>query len=182
MKYIINVEDEPLVRKSPLYGETAVYKASGFKSLVFDRNGLNKLTPYDEEEIRKAYYQKGLDDAWECARKINCIPSDGGMSGIELDDIFNMDNNCTIMKIFSASEAIEKIKAHEEGQDKIRVGDEVVYHDGIKAIVLDEVVNDAWIVFTENECAEEWHVESFKKTGRHFDQIVEVLKKMRGEE
>lgn len=47
-KYIIEIEDEPFVRQSCLYGEEAVYRASGFKSLVFDKNGLDKLTPYED--------------------------------------------------------------------------------------------------------------------------------------
>lgn len=49
MKYIIEIEDEPLVRKSALHGEDAVYRAKGFKSLVFDKAGLEKLTPYNPE-------------------------------------------------------------------------------------------------------------------------------------
>ena len=49
MKYIIEIEDEPLVRKSALHGEDAVYRAKGFKSLVFDEVGLKKLTPYNPE-------------------------------------------------------------------------------------------------------------------------------------
>lgn len=48
MKYIIEIEDEPLVRHSALHGETAVYRAKGFKSLVFDQNGLEKLQRLDD--------------------------------------------------------------------------------------------------------------------------------------
>ena len=48
MKYIIEIEDEPFVRKSALYGEEALYRANGFKSLVFDETGLKKLTPLPE--------------------------------------------------------------------------------------------------------------------------------------
>lgn len=49
-KYIIEIEDEPLVRKSALHGETAVYRAKGFNSLVFDQDGLNKLEEYKEDK------------------------------------------------------------------------------------------------------------------------------------
>ena len=48
MKYIIEIEDEPFTRKSALYGEEALYRANGFKSLVFDETGLKKLTPLTE--------------------------------------------------------------------------------------------------------------------------------------
>lgn len=48
MKYIIEIEDKPFVRKSAIYGEEALYRANGFKSLVFDETGLKKLTPLPE--------------------------------------------------------------------------------------------------------------------------------------
>jgi len=179
MKYIINIEDEPLVRKSALYGEAAVYKVHGFRSLVFDRNGLDKLTPYDEEEVRKAY-QKGLDDAWECAKKINCIPRDGGLSGIELDDIFNMDSNCIIMKEFSASEAMERIKDYKEKQNGIRVGDEVkaTLGNAIVTYVTEEVAE--YIYWSGTYGGD--YLENLERTGRHFGEIETLLEKMRGEE
>lgn len=49
-KYIIEIEEEPFIRKSALHGEEAVYRAKGFKSLVFDQAGLDKLTPIDEND------------------------------------------------------------------------------------------------------------------------------------
>ena len=51
MKYIIEIEDEPLVRD----GEK-LWKASAFKSLVFDQNGLDKLTPYQESEKEEEFH------------------------------------------------------------------------------------------------------------------------------
>lgn len=44
-KYIIEIEDEPFVRQSCLHGEQGLYKCTAFNSLVFDKNGINKLTP-----------------------------------------------------------------------------------------------------------------------------------------
>lgn len=60
-KYIIEIEDEPLTRQSALYGEDAVYRAHGFKSLVFDRNGLDKLIPFGVD----GNYQAGVNDTQE---------------------------------------------------------------------------------------------------------------------
>ena len=51
MKYIIEIEDKPLVRD----GEK-LWKASAFKSLVFDQNGLDKLTPYQESEKEEEFH------------------------------------------------------------------------------------------------------------------------------
>ena len=49
-KYIIEIEEEPFIRKSVLHGEETLYRAKGFKSLVFDQVGLDKLTPIDEND------------------------------------------------------------------------------------------------------------------------------------
>ena len=65
MKYIIEIEDEPLVRESALHGETAVWKAKNFKSLVFDEYGLSMLTEYDEEAKRE--FERGCNTAWGTA-------------------------------------------------------------------------------------------------------------------
>lgn len=84
-RYIIEIEEEPLVRKSDLHGEDAVYRASGFKSLVFDQSGLNTLIPANtvltcgdadrlESEGYKRGYQNGLKKAWEAAQWIcQCV-------------------------------------------------------------------------------------------------------------
>ena len=62
-KYIIEIEEEPFVQRSALHGEDAVYRAVGFKSLVFDKNGLEKLTPFDAQ--RPSWW----DEAFEAGRK-----------------------------------------------------------------------------------------------------------------
>lgn len=57
MKYVIEIEDEAFFRGSALYGQDTLFRAKGFKSLVFDENGLKKLTPLDdviEKAVNKA--------------------------------------------------------------------------------------------------------------------------------
>lgn len=49
MKYIIEIEDQPFVQHCFLNGESAVYRAKGFKSLVFDECGLEKLKPFNDD-------------------------------------------------------------------------------------------------------------------------------------
>lgn len=39
-KYVIELEDEPITN--------GLWKVKGFNSLVFDKNGLDKLTPFNE--------------------------------------------------------------------------------------------------------------------------------------
>ena len=100
-EYIIKIEEEPLVRKSALHGETAVWRASGFNSLVFDQNGLDKLTPYKEDYT--------ASQAWEAVRKIFNMEWD------ERHKLFG-DRVHTLYEIFfeiTADEAIERIKTYE---------------------------------------------------------------------
>ena len=152
---------------------------------------MSRKIPYEEimdgikgdvDYVAKEAYQKGLDDAWECARKINCIPSDGGISGIELDDIFYTDSNCVIMKNFSASEAMARIKAYEEDKNKVRVGDEVraTYGNAVVTCVNETEKTAKFFYKTgENGCD---YLRVIERTGRHFDEIEKLLEKMRGEE
>lgn len=67
--------------------------------------------------------------------------------------------------------------------DEIRVGDEVRFGDGetFRGVVLDEaIVSGAWLVFTENGCVEAFDEKDIRCTGRHFDEVETLLKKMRG--
>lgn len=62
-KYVIEFDKEQLLeydKDTDTYFRT-LYKAKGFNALVFDKNGLDKLTPLDKE-LEEAY-QKGKHDA-----------------------------------------------------------------------------------------------------------------------
>lgn len=103
-KYIIKIEDEPLVRKSALHGETAVWCACGFNSLVFDKNGLDKLTPYTEPKC--GGYT--AEQAWEAVRAII------NMTWEQRHEVFGDDDHTLIdlFEHFTASEAIKRINAY----------------------------------------------------------------------
>lgn len=68
-KYIIEIDDKQLLeydKDTDTYFRT-LYRAKGFNALVFDKNGLDKLTPLDkalEEAIEKvkAYEQQKADE------------------------------------------------------------------------------------------------------------------------
>ena len=200
MKYIIEIEDEPFVRLSALFGEEGLYRAKGFNSLVFDQFGLDKLTPLDKalsSELGEAYhkgfevgqheattleYQQGLDDAWNAARKICNEPEDGGLPASAVVELFG--RNGSILGC-SAQNAINKLKAYEEQQkaDESKVGDEVEAYSG-RAIVFG--------TFTDtkgNKFCKYWYpsddsfnkdkTENLKRTGRHFPQVAELFKAMK---
>lgn len=128
-------------------------------------------------------YQKGLDDAWNCAREIIYDRFSGGMSTDDLDCIFgDYENRSCILRYFSASEAIEKIKEYEEkkkAEEEIKVGDEVVVqHRTFKAVVSGIDGDLCCIVLSNGKTQHTWK-STVRKTGRHFDQIAEVLEQMK---
>ena len=63
-----------------------------------------------KEELAKMEYERGLNAAWECARKI------WSMSAYERAEIFH-DKNC--MLEHTASKAIQMIKEYEEKQKQV---------------------------------------------------------------
>ena len=64
-KYVIELEDVPFVNDLTLLNER-LYRVKGFKSLVFDENGLEKLTPIDD--VLREAERKGQNEAWEFIR------------------------------------------------------------------------------------------------------------------
>ena len=101
-KYIIEFEPEPFDRESD---ETFLWRASGFNALVFDKNGLDKLTPYDEEAIRKEAYRKGLVDAWCAAHKV-CICQNR-------EKLFGSSDMEYIFRHFDVENAIGRLEAEQ---------------------------------------------------------------------
>lgn len=78
------------------------------------RNALidvSKVYKEEQKSIDEAY-QRGLTDAWEAVRKI--IGMDAGMQYA----VFNTYFNKQVFENYSASEAIEKLKAYEGHRDK----------------------------------------------------------------
>ena len=134
-------------------------------------------------------YKKGLNDAWEAARKICGVPADGSLTLGGAQDIFGTIVVSEIFKRNTPFEAISKIREYEEkkkAEDEIKVGDEVIIRDEptFRYVVLHSAGNifsgmasgfdrnGAWGTFEKKRA---------RKTGRHFPQIVEVLERMKGE-
>lgn len=183
-RYIIEIEEEPLVRKSDLHGDDAVYRASGFKSLVFDQSGLNTLIPANtvltcgdadrlESEGYKRGYQNGLKKAWETAQCIcQCVDIPW------LCKVFGAKETDRIIPKITVEEGIEAMENYEDSS--IVVGNEVEINDGIKAVVLDETNEDGvFYVLTENGCIEKVNRTEMTTTGRQIININELLDKLR---
>ena len=141
-------------------------------------------------ELQDEAYQRGLEDAWEAAKKIFGYEIDGGIPIDKIGRVFGYSENetfCTadIIRHNTASEAIAKLKAYEDKQkDRIEVGDEVEW-DGDKYVVTylnydietskitdyDLLAYDGSVIDHVKKC-------TFTKTGKHYD-IASILEAMR---
>ena len=106
------------------------------KTIVLKSDEIEELnSDYINEhfgELQETAYQKGLDDAWECAKKMTWTAKYGGY-GERLSDVFGRTDSFDFYD-YTPNEAIEKLKAFEQKQDEINVGDEVDW-EGVKFVV-----------------------------------------------
>lgn len=148
-------------------------------SYVYRSNGTNYSTTESVEfkEESEETYEDGLNEAWELARYISCTPNEGGKSIKWVEDVFGCGNRRDVLRNHSASEVIAKI---EECENRIKVGDEVIDSNGMleKRSVVVRVSGSVITIMEGDGTVSRWEKEDFKKTGRNFPQIEEVLKQM----
>lgn len=115
------------------------------------------------------------NEVWDFAT--SCID----MDGIDFYRCFENDSVYYLTE-YTYSEAKSKYDEWKRKKEEIRVGDEVIIKsDGVKGVVLDEDLCGEFSVFTENGCCEAYRKIHFEKTGRHFPEVAELLKKMKEE-
>ena len=139
-----------------------------------------KYKTHDES----AAYQRGLNDAWEAARKIANSPGKGGFP--ELYSIFGSYSSSSVLNGLKAAEAIAKIRAYEASQE-IHVGDEVE-RDGITGVVTnvyevgdhpkETFVN---VLYSGGNSMCSCRAASVKKKKRNFPEVAALLNKMKGD-
>ena len=66
-------------------------------------------------------YQKGLSDAWDAARKLLFNKSSGGIgfNAKTIKEVFGVSDDFEVLRDYSASEAIEKIRQYEQAQKEL---------------------------------------------------------------
>ncbi len=116
------------------------------------------------DDVKKAYEQ-GLTDAWELAKRISLLPSDGGYNCDTLREVFGTDLERRIYK-FTPQEAMAKLKAYEDS--KIEVGDVVCHREYGNGIVTREDGDFYNVVCANGDviCFEKNRV---TKTGKHIE-------------
>ena len=177
-----------------VYGDKEVYAYS------VDVHDLDSYAEPDTEKVREEayrqgydtgygtkvneFYEQGLADAWEAARKIVCRISDGGYTQDLLDGIFGSHNYQSIMAQYSASDAVEKISKYEP-EEQIQVGDEVKWNgdEPDAMFVVTHIDENGYIsgINSEEMRYARRNPENWTKTGRRFPELVELLRKMKEE-
>jgi hypothetical protein len=123
-------------------------------------------------------YNKGLNDAWELAKKIILPSHMGGYTTDELKNIFGKNTSISAISDFTPQEALAKVKKYEE-HNVIKVGD-VVRLIGccVEGIVTRVDSRNIYRLFKDGSTTKEAleDVKGFAKTGEHFDSIDEFMR------
>lgn len=154
----------------------------------FERGYRQRKVEYGKET--EEAYQRGLNDAWEAARKIALDKEDGGLDTAAYCETFGYGKSFgAVLKTFTASEAVEKIRQYEQEQE-IQVGNEIKGGDE-RYVVLQKYLNNIdepmAVLFNRRDGKiSVFHLYNgngaiFEKTGRHFPEIVAVFAEMKEE-
>lgn len=130
-------------------------------------------TPYEEPSDT-------AEDAWNFAGRLFGY-SDDAILEEEIGDCYGMSEPYDILDHMSYKEAKEQYEAWKKEKDEIHVGDEVVWDNAEPFVVLVVGESDKYPYFkgiTASGMFAEGGVK-YKKTGRHFPEVAELLKKMR---
>lgn len=161
-KYIIELLDEC---NSEFKG-IMVFGLTQEKQISVELIPEESMTPYTEpdlEQIRK--------EAWEAARTLWNTP--------KRKEIFGYTSFNTAFMTLTAQEVIEKIRAYEQAQEKIQVGDEVEAVAG-KAVIIEVIGNGKDVRYMYPDASTGFNEScNVTRTGRHFPEIAEVLQKMK---
>lgn len=181
-KYIIEVE--PVIRSRDGSGD--LWRAKNFNTLVFDRNGLDKLKKYDDEDYRqyRRGYKEGIKDAWHAAQKLILPPSKNGFSTGEIKKIFGNKLVTEILGQTSGETAVTKIHDYEikkATENVAKIGEEVINHRNERYIIY-RVDKNHKIAYGMDffstkypPSTEVFPLYNVTKTGRFFDDIRKVF-------
>ena len=153
MKYIIDIPTELAEATARYWNETTDMT----------------LVPYTEPD-RKTIE----DEVWEFVR--NCLMMDGS----DFMDAFDSYSYSNFLE-YSYQIAKARYKAWLKQKNEIHVGDEVTSKFG-DGVVIDIVADESVHILGKDGHWNEYAEGEYQKTGRHFDEVGQMLEKMRGEE
>lgn len=173
-KYIIEITDK---------GMLGDYYAGTIRLTEREIDKLEKFAP-DCEAVYDKGYKDGLEKAWGIAKKIFTPQRayEEAYGRDELDIIFGEGFTSFDLAKMTAFEVIDKVDLYEKKKaekDKIKDGDEVRLDDGTKGVVVYSDTDGHLNVVNAFGGMRSYIVTEVIKTGRHFPQMVEMMKEMR---
>lgn len=187
MKYLIEVPDGTVYgydkdKKILIFQEKDFIEVSEVSNLIY----LPNVIPYEESIDNKFYntawtdgYEKGVeagrDDAWEFVGIICDMTRD------ERKECFG-GSTCDIDEYMTYQEAKSKYETWKKSKEEIRVGDEIRIKTSYSAdaVVIGMDDYDLFIVWKDGETdrIEPPERKQWVKTGKHFPEVEELLKKI----
>ena len=164
---MIEFKEEPMEIKGS-NGMSEYYQCINLPGLFLPQEDLDELTPYNREAIE--------DEVWKfLAFLINEMDFDNK------DECFGMSFAYKIVCAMSYQEAKSKYDVWKQEKEKVHVGDEVqITVDGSRCIVWGIESGSAALIFEDGGLGQ-FPINKLIKTGRHFDEVEDLLKKLRGE-
>lgn len=146
-----------------------------------EAKALKNIAEYSQSRFQDGY-ERGLNDAWEVARRIENTPANGGLTYEQTSEMFGKYlSACGIFNQFGVHEVLEKLKAWDDKQNVITVGDEVEDGAGIKSVVIAVNEKQASLLNLDYTHVQLMPLDDLHKTGRHFDEVTDLLEKLKGE-
>ena len=158
-----------------------IYKLKGFDG-TFTPHTIDALP--NCEAVYDTGFKDGLEKAWEIAKKI-FTPArayEKAYEREELDIIFGEGVTWAELAKMTAFEIMDKVELYEKQKaekDKIKDGDEVSLDDGTKGVVVFSSSDGHLNVVNAYGGVRSYKITEVVKTGRHFPQMVEMMKEMR---
>lgn len=185
MKYIIDIPNADVSR---WVGITPLGKKLYVPISVEDGNEYNIGTGIYVEEYIETDRKAIEDEVWEFALKLMEDVEEPHFRSAEMVDCFCKESARNVM-MDGYQEAKAKYEAWKKQKDEVRVGDELKQITasgsltGAKCIVvkidgdkMNGIKKDGSLVVCSSQVKRWW-----TKTGRHFPEVAELLKKMREE-
>lgn len=164
-KYIIDIPEKEMMYLN-------VWKCEEGKCVLTDTHTTSDLKPYTASESYIDGLKKGQNEAWKFARAVN---------DMGYDDFVSCFGGKTEEMVYelSYSEVKAAYEAWKRTKEEIRVGDEVIYNSRTRAVVLEpETYKKYGEIFTSEGSTIVVSHDDLEKTGRHFYEVEDLLKKM----
>ena len=172
MKYIIDLPDKDK-SKYTLSGKLSIPIQVGNNEFTIDIDTGLELKPYDE-------FGRS-EDGWNLARAIR------KMDDPDIEEAFSVSGWTRpidgVLEMIEYAEAKAKHDAWKKRKDELKIGDEVM-HDTYRRCVLLEKKDihevELWSVIDEKGTVHQINGKHInRKTGRHFNEIAELIEKMK---